>query len=196
MNTVWRINLEIAVIKQSIPWSRRVGTSVQVVEIRSGVRFSTWILAQWRNDDGHDHDVAMHFFELFDPTEAFVQWYTTLFVETKGLTTSLPLARLHPRGAFDHPSVAHQRVHLSFLIAIAPRQIMIALISFPSRLPRPWLRYAPFQQPMRAKGADTRGDKPPPSFFTSNSSHRLCVNNRVFEINPRNVEISHGAIRE
>lgn len=75
MNTVWRINLEIAVIKQSIPWSRRVGTSVQVVEIRSGVRFSTWILAQWRNDDGHDHDVAMHFFELFDPTEAFVQWY-------------------------------------------------------------------------------------------------------------------------
>lgn len=105
--------------------------------------------------------------------------YTTLFVETKGLTASLPLARLHPRGAFDHPSVAHQRVHLSFLIAIAPRQIMIALISFPSRLPRPWLRYAPFQQPMRAKGADTRGDKPPPSFFTSNSSHRLCVNNRV-----------------
>lgn len=67
-------------------------------------------------------------------------------------------------GAFDHPSAARQQVHLSFLIAIAPRQIMIALISFHSRLPRPWLRYAPFQQPVRVKGADTRGDKPV-SFF-------------------------------
>lgn len=34
---------------------------------------------------------------------------------------------------FDYPSVADEQVHLSFLIAAAPRQIMIALISFDSR---------------------------------------------------------------
>ena len=59
----------------------------------------------------------------------------------------LPLARVEltllfafAHDVFDYPSVAHEQVHLSFLIAAAPRQIMITLISFDSRLPRPWLR--------------------------------------------------------
>lgn len=102
MNTVWRINLEIAVIKQSIPWSRRVGTSVPSGgNTRSIYGF---LPGFWHN--GETTTTATTTTSRCTCSSSSTRQrcsfsgtgYTTLFAETKGLTTSLPLARLHPRG--------------------------------------------------------------------------------------------------
>lgn len=95
----------------------------------------------------------VHFFDFFTAQTCWFNAtgntrYTTLFGKQWNSSPGLPLARVEltlfafAHGVFVHyPSVAHEQVHLSFLIAAAPRQIMITLISFDSRLPRPWLRY-------------------------------------------------------
>lgn len=84
------------------------------------------------------------------------QWNFTFPCRWPALNSPFPLSST----VFDYPSLVSKQVHLSFLIVAAPRQIMIALISFDSRLPRPWLRYAALLKRERVPQRMLSGDKP------------------------------------